>query len=152
MKISTLAFTVVLAAVVASPLFGRTPASGAGEDGAPIEVALRKSTVMYHEGELTLYGRTWKFRLVDTNGNGRFNELVEVQTYGEGDHQRSLPGAGDLLYIQEAKDGEEGTLALVGVLRNRHYLSKLIYLDDRLFEIEVGEAGDRLTLKPFVNV
>jgi len=104
---------------------------------------------LYYEGEMKLEGKTHRIALVDYNCNGRFDDETIVRTRKDAPKKAEPLNArrGDLLFI-------DPTMVDFSLGYDRtgpdfvHGVAKLLYLNDRYYDLEVAAAGDKITLTP----
>lgn len=97
----------------------------------------------YREVETKVQGKKHHVVLVDFNSNGRFDDQFKTEQRGAG---YLVPEPGDVLMIDP---GPSSALdADLTVSNDRCYISKLIALDGRFFELKVTPSGDEIALNP----
>ena len=100
---------------------------------------------VYREGEVTLAGKKHRICVLDYNSNGLFNDTTSV---GDKEHE-ALANAveGDMLLVDP--DPKEPSIANGGDIIDRverRHVSKLVWIDNRFWELQVAPAGDSATL------
>jgi hypothetical protein len=103
----------------------------------------------YREGEITLDGKKRLVALIDFNSNGRFNDEIKLS---DGFHEAGrvvYPTFGDVLVF----DTDAASPVFINPYDatssgNRHYVSKLLAIDGRYYDVKITPAGDELTLTP----
>jgi hypothetical protein len=108
------------------------------------------TTAAYRAAEIMLDGKKHRVALIDSNSNGRFDDAMAVERDSDGDIN---PKLGDTLLIDAeeyvAKKGGKNELMYDPLgLSYRRYLSKLVLIDGRYYDVKVTPAGDKLTLEP----
>ncbi len=110
--------------------------------------AVTLAPAAYREGEIELKGKKRRLLLADFDGNGRFDDRVEIGQSSLLD--RSVwESRGDVLFIdvQDASIDElfdmESTMG-----GHRQSLSGLISIDGGFYDLKVSPAGHELTLTP----
>jgi hypothetical protein len=101
----------------------------------------------YREATIQLEGKPRHVAILDYNSNGRFNDEFKINPDINMSDGSIWPETGDIVII----DGKSGTgeyywEAVSGPARQ--YLSKLVNIDGRFYDIKLTECGDKLTLKP----
>jgi hypothetical protein len=102
----------------------------------------------YREGDVTLDGKKHRVVLIDFNSNGRFGDemrLVDAQTMQGGKIvSRKYPQQGDMLLV----DPTPGHDAPYDVTESdcRNYVSKMVAVDGRFYNVKMSPSGDSLTL------
>jgi hypothetical protein len=99
------------------------------------------------EGRITLAGKKHHVVLLDFNSNGRFDDEMKIST-----HIRLASGGlyadqGDMLLIDPEKAQMESPYDVTAGT-TRHYVSKMVRIDDRFYDVKISPAGDKLTLIP----
>jgi hypothetical protein len=133
-------------------------------DGTPVEYAFTMNGYMnvqkefsyagvqlhsaaYREGEITLDGKTHRVALVDFNSNGRFDDQIMIRPEVRGSGGQVYPQQGDMLLIDpDAKTPDSPYNPAESKFRN--YVSKLVNLEGRYYDVKITPAGDKLTLEP----
>lgn len=109
--------------------------------------SIQINAAAYREGEITLDGKKRHVVLIDFNSNGRFDDAIKVSTAYRSPEGQIYPEQGDMLLVDP--DASNAGLASpydVTSGSNRHYLSKLVNIDDHYYDLKVSPAGDKLTL------
>lgn len=118
---------------------------GAGRDSS--YVILSMNPAAYREGHITLDGKKRHVILLDFNSNGRFNDEMRVP---EGVRVSNGPipvEQGDMLLVDPKNDnGNLLSDADVNGNDGMHYVSKLVNIDGRFYDVKISPAGDKLTL------
>jgi hypothetical protein len=102
------------------------------------------SPAAYREGDITLDGKKHHVVLLDFNSDGRFDSKFG---FGKGTTAGSggVPAeCGDMLLIDPKPNGE--AQSDVNLSECMYYVSKLIDIDGRLYDVKISPAGDKLTL------
>ena len=112
-------------------------------------VMVSVSSAVCREGDITLEGKRHHVVLLDYNSNGRFDDESKIS---ENIHMASgqlYPEPGDMLLI----DPKAGAAAFDSPYDPtssdyRYYVSKMIPIDGRWYDLKISPAGDKLTLTP----
>lgn len=109
------------------------------------------NSAVYREGDITLDGKQRHIVLIDFNSNGRFDDETKVLSVRRGmaAQETAYPQAGDMLLI-DPKPGASGYDSPYDITAStfRNYVSKLVRIDDKFYDVKVTPAGDRVTLTP----
>ncbi len=99
------------------------------------------------EGYITLAGKKHHVILLDFNSNGRFDDEIKVSGRIRLPSGVLYPEQGDMLLVDpdptELDSPYDVTSSTI-----RHYVSKMIQIDDRFYDVKISPAGDKLTLTP----
>jgi hypothetical protein len=108
-------------------------------------------TSMYREGDITLDGKTLHILLLDSDGNGLFNDVASVKS-------KSAPAGdveieeGDMLLIDPpaAKPGQRRSWFQFceEIEKCRRRISKVVDIDGRYYDLKISPTGDKITLAP----
>jgi hypothetical protein len=98
----------------------------------------------YREGKIVLGGKRRQLVLLDRNCNGRFDDEIKVSHF-EGN---PTLGYGDTLLVDPDPSLFRSRSAADIAAAGGHYVSKLIGVDGRFYELQVTPAGDKLTFTP----
>jgi hypothetical protein len=130
-------------------------------DGTPVEYAFTVSGYMvaqkeysyagvqlnaaaYREGEITLDGKKHRLAVIDFNSNGRYDDQIEIMGGG---NDRVYPKQGDMLLLDP--DSQKSDYPYDPARSTfRNYVSKLICLDGKYYDVKITPAGDKITLDP----
>jgi hypothetical protein len=141
-------FMVTSRTMTAGNLLGLRSSTSAEETEEPKEaqkllyVAARLMPAVYREGKVTLKGESRHLALVDSNANGRFDDLTTVRKSSNG---RVYPQSGDMLLVDpEAKAANPPS----GVSSAGSPLAALTDIGGSFYELAITPAGDKLTLAP----
>jgi hypothetical protein len=105
------------------------------------------SSAICREGDITLEGKQHHLVLIDFNSNGRFDDKTKIP-----DNVRLATGQvyaemGDVLLIDPQPGRTAGDSPYDPTTNDyRHYLSEMIQIDGRWYDLKVSPAGDQLTL------
>lgn len=109
------------------------------------------SPAVYREGEVTLAGKKHRVSLLDYNSNGLFNDASSVPT-DEDTHKRrktAYASNGDMLLVDpDPRAPSIGYGYDVMDRLERRHVSKLVWIDNRYWELTVAPAGETITLAP----
>lgn len=103
----------------------------------------------YREGTITLDGTPMHVFLLDYNTNGRFDDACALPTTVGPSDQVIYPVVGDTLVIEPDANRAEVQPGGEMPRSSQHYVSKLLQLEYRFYQMTISPAGDRLTLTPF---
>ena len=102
---------------------------------------------VYYTGQIDLAGRKQRIAVVDFNGNGRFDdpiEIIESKVAGKGP-KRFYPKRGDMVYLDPPQSIKNTRLIWdVMGLDCRRNVSPQICLDDQYFDLDVAQSGNEL--------
>ncbi|MHC4399275.1 MAG: hypothetical protein ACYTG0_06325 [Planctomycetota bacterium] len=103
----------------------------------------------YRVGEITLNGKPHRIVLIDFNSNGRFDDVFGINEEIQTPDNRIFPQYGDVLLV-DPDSAIQGFRSPYDVTTSpdQYYVSKLIHLDGRYYDLEVTAGGDKLTLEP----
>ena len=106
---------------------------------------------VYREGEITLDGKKHKIALLDYNANGTFDNATEL--YGDENFRKQRKAAyaisGDMLLVDpDSKVLSVGYGFNVSDRPERRHVSKLVWIEDRYWELKVAPSGETITLTP----
>ena len=101
----------------------------------------------YREGNITLDGKEHHLVLIDFNSNGRYDDQIAVITNGNGPEARVYPQQGDMLLIDPDPKIPDSPYDPAGS-RFRNYVSKLVNIEGRYYDLKITPAGDKVTLEP----
>jgi len=113
--------------------------------------SIQLSAAAYREGDITLDGKQRRVAVIDSNSNGRFDDQMKVIMInrGMGKPQEAYPQDGDVMLLDpDVKTAMGDSPYDVTGSKNRHYVSSLINIDDRYYDLKVSPAGDQVTLAP----
>jgi hypothetical protein len=121
--------------------------SGLSSDIAYASVALNAAA--YREGDITLEGKKHHVVLLDFNSNGRFGDETTISTEMRGAGGQLYPNPGDVLLVDPDSNAPVVRSPYdLASDSNRILVSKLVSIDDRLYDMKLSPAGDQLTLTP----
>jgi hypothetical protein len=111
--------------------------------------SLTLNTAVLRQGDITLEGKKHHVVLIDFNSNGRFDDETTIRPNVSGPNGQVYPEQGDMLLIDPPKRSV-GYDSPYDVTQSayRYYVSKLIHLDGRFYDLKISPAGDKLTLTP----
>ena len=103
----------------------------------------------YREGDITLDGKSRHVVLIDYNSNGRFDDEIKIANNVIRSGGALYPEQGDRLLI-DPNAGGPGNSSLYDVTSNsyQHYVSKMVDIDGKYYNLKITPAGDKLTLDP----
>ncbi len=107
------------------------------------------SAAAYRQGDITLEGKKHRVVLIDFNSNGRFDDQIRIRKDVRTLDGRLYPEQGDMLLVDPdpSNPGLDSPYDVTSG-KSRHYVSKLVNIDGRYYDMQVTPAGDRLTLTP----
>jgi hypothetical protein len=134
-------------------------------DGTPVEYAffltgtinstrdfsyasVQINSAAYREGDITLDGKTRHLVLLDFNSNGRFDDEITISKDTSGPGGRLYPTQGDMLLVDPGQAGAGYSPYEVTSSGFQHYVSKLVNIDGKYYDLKIAPAGDKLTLTP----
>jgi hypothetical protein len=105
----------------------------------------------YREGDVTLDGKKHRIALIDFNSNGRFGDEMKVvsvmSSRGGGKVvSENRPQPGDMLLVDPGPN--MGSPYDVTSSDSRNYVSSIVAIDGRFYDMKISPAGDKLTLNP----
>jgi hypothetical protein len=108
----------------------------------------------YREGEITLDGNKRRVVILDNNSNGRFDDNFQISKGMSGPNGQVYLQQGDMLLIDPDQENNRiytsFNQAILSQVRpsNKHYVSKIVDIDGRCYDMKISPAGDELTLTP----
>ncbi len=107
------------------------------------------NSAAYREGDITLDGKTRHVVLIDFNSNGRFDDEYKISQNIPRSGGALYPEQGDMLLIDPSQ-GATGYASPYEATSNpyQHYVSKMVDIDGRYYNLKISPAGDKLTLDP----
>jgi hypothetical protein len=103
----------------------------------------------YREGTIALDGKERRVVLIDFNSNGRFDDEFEIREGWITPNRQVYPQYGDMVLIDPDVDASGYRSPYDPTTTDaRHFMSKLIHVDGRYYDLDVSAAGDELTLTP----
>jgi hypothetical protein len=107
------------------------------------------NSAAYREGDITLDGKKRHVVLIDFNSNGRFDDEIKISDNIRMTSGQLYPEQGDMLLI-DPNQGNTGYTSPYEVTSNsyQHYVSKMVDIDGRYYNLKISPAGDKLTLDP----
>jgi len=100
----------------------------------------------YRDGEVTLNGKKKRIVLVDYNSNGRFDDGWSIAPNIHYSGGGVYPKSGDMVFVAPDARGTSGHSPTMN--DSQQYLSKLVNIEGRFFDVKVSPAGDKMTLTP----
>jgi hypothetical protein len=133
-------------------------------DGTPVEYSFSLSGYMiaqrefsyagvqlnaaaYREGDITLDGKTHHVALIDYNSNGRFDDEIKIQSNVRGSGGQIYPQQGDMLLVDPDPKSPDSPYN-PAASKYRNYVSKLVLIEGKYYDVKITPAGDKLTLEP----
>jgi hypothetical protein len=109
----------------------------------------RFTSAAYREGEITLDGKKRHVVVLDHNSNGRFDDQSKILPDVMYSGGRVYAQYGDKLLVDPGKatSGYRSPYD-VSTSDDQHYVSKLVNVDGRFYDLEISPAGDKLSLTP----
>ncbi|MBE7558352.1 hypothetical protein HS125_05190 [bacterium] len=101
----------------------------------------------YRKGQVELGGRRMMVVLVDSNGNGAFNDPLVFQAMGADAAGRVRPVFGDALVVAEEDSLAAMRTTLLG-LRDGLHVTPLYRVGETLYDLSVSPSGEAVTLAP----
>jgi hypothetical protein len=107
------------------------------------------NSAAYREGDITLDGKMRHVVLIDNNSNGRFDDENKISKNITRSGGALYPEQGDMLMI-DPNQGATGYASPYEASSNsyQHYVSKMVDIDGRYYNLKISPAGDKLTLDP----
>ncbi len=107
------------------------------------------NSAAYREGDITLDGKKRHVVLIDNNSNGRFDDEIKISKNIMRSGGQLYPELGDMLLI-DPNQGNTGYASPYEATSNnyQHYVSKMVGIDGRYYNLKISPAGDKLTLDP----
>ena len=107
------------------------------------------NSAAYREGDITLDGKKRHVVLIDNNSNGRFDDENKISKNIPRSGGALYPEQGDMLLI-DPDQGATGYSSPYDATSNsyQHYVSKMVGIDGRYYNLKISPAGDKLTLDP----
>ncbi|MGA2797911.1 MAG: hypothetical protein ABSE63_10050 [Thermoguttaceae bacterium] len=107
------------------------------------------NSAAYREGDITLDGKTRHVVLIDNNSNGRFDDENKISKNIIRSGGALYPEEGDMLLV-DPNQSSAGYTSPNDASSNsyQHYVSKLVDIDGRYYNLKISPAGDKLTLDP----
>jgi len=107
------------------------------------------NSAAYREGDITLDGKKRHVVLIDFNSNGRFDDEISISKNIMRSGGQLYPEQGDMLLI-DPDQGNRGYTSPYEATSNsyQHYVSKMVNIDGRYYNLKISPAGDKLTLTP----
>ena len=96
----------------------------------------------YRRGEATLDGEKQTVVLLDSNSNGRFDDMIKMPSINPRSRGRIRPSYGDALLIGKPKD-ETAQSRNVQQFTSQ-YLAKLTIIDGDYYDVKVTPSGDEI--------
>jgi hypothetical protein len=107
------------------------------------------SSAVCREGDITLAGKRHHLVLLDYNSNGRFDDQTKISGNIHLANGQLYPEQGDMLLVDPKIDDTSSDSPYDPTASDfRHYVSKMISIDGRWYDLKVSPAGDKLTLTP----
>jgi hypothetical protein len=110
-------------------------------------VSMSLNAAAYREGDITVDGKKRHVVLVDFNSNGRFGDEIKINKNIRASNGQLYPEQGDMLLV-DPKSGTRDSPYDVTDSEFRHYVSKLINIDGKYYDMKISPTGDKLTLEP----
>ena len=103
----------------------------------------------YREGEITLEGKKRHVVLIDNNSNGRFDDETKIRGDVRYANGQVYAEQGDMLLVDPER-GNPGIESPYDITsgNSRNFVSKLVNIDGRYYDVKITPAGDQLTLTP----
>lgn len=112
-------------------------------------VSIQVSSAVCREGDITLKGKRHHLVLLDYNSNGRFDDEIKISENIHMAGGQLYPEQGDVLLIDPKVDGTSFDSPYNPTTSDyRYYVSKMIPIDGRWYDLKISPAGDKLTLTP----
>jgi hypothetical protein len=107
------------------------------------------NSAAYREGDITLDGKKHHLVLIDFNSNGRFDDQFKISDQITRSGDQLYPEQGDMLYV-DPDQNRAGYSSPFDATSNpsQHYVSKMVVIDGKYYDLKVSIAGDKITLDP----
>lgn len=112
--------------------------------------SIRLQSAAYREGEIALDGKKHRVALIDFNGNGRFDDEIVFPPNVSLSSGQLYFQTGDMLLVDPDSDGGAVYDSPYDPTSGdyRHFISKMVQIDGRFYDLKVSVGGDKLTLTP----
>lgn len=118
------------------------------DDGKVLYVYLSVKNNSYRQGKITIDGKEHGIILLDYNSNGTFNDVFKNDESVKMADGQLYPGTGDMVLV----DADTKTPRYSGYSPvdspDRQYLSKLVNIEGKYYEISATPSGDEVTINP----
>ena len=111
-------------------------------------VMVSVSAAAYREGDITLEGKKHHVVLIDFNSNGRFDDEIKIPRTSTWPTGNSIPSRATCCCRSQARQIGCDSPYDPTSSDYRHYVSKLVNIDGRFYDLKISPAGDKLTLTP----
>ena len=113
----------------------------ASQDYSYASVSL--TAAAYREGDITLAGKKHHVVLLDFNSDGRFDSEIKIRDDDSCGRRADLSQQGDMLLV-DLNTSNPGMDSPYDVTSgdSRHYVSKLVNIDGRYYDVKITPAGD----------
>ena len=124
--------------------------AGADQTETVHQINISLSAACHREGTAVIDGVQRQFFLFDNNSDGRFDGFAEAvpRRMASGEECWSVPRSDWLLVDPDPADPRHRIGHEITGVPGQHYLSQLLHLDGKNYDLAVTPAGDRLTLTP----
>ncbi|MGO8745178.1 MAG: hypothetical protein ACLQNE_04235 [Thermoguttaceae bacterium] len=111
-------------------------------------VQVSVSSAVCREGDITLEGKRHHLVLLDYNSNGRFDDETKISQNIHLATGQVYPEYGDMLLIDPPKVGATAFDSPYDPTTGdyRYYVSKMIPIDGRWYDLSISSNGEKLTL------
>jgi hypothetical protein len=107
------------------------------------------SSAVCREGDITLEGKQHHLVLIDFNSNGRFDDKAKISEDVRLASGQVYAQLGDMLLVDPQPSRTAGESPYDPTTSDyRYFLSDIIQIDGRWYDLKVTPAGDQLTLTP----
>lgn len=117
------------------------------ENDPPNYAYAQINPAVFREGDIELNGKKHHLVLVDFSSNGRFDDAYEADGKMVSSNDRVYPKNGDKLYLDPNTTDKNSSYSLTD-RKDSLPVAKLIYIDDRFFNLAITASGDQVTLTP----
>jgi hypothetical protein len=104
------------------------------------------SAAAYRDGEVKLDGKKTRIVLVDYNSNGRFDDGWSIDPNIHYSGGGVYAKKGDMVFVAPDASVTSGYSPTTN--DSQQYLSELVNIEGRFFDVKVSPAGDKMTLTP----
>lgn len=112
------------------------------------QISAQFNAFAYREGEVTLEGKKHRLVVLDYNSNGRFGDLARVRDDVHTMDGQIYPEIGDMLLLDPSAETIGYAYYLPTAGTASQYLSKLVNIEGKFYEVTVSPTGDTITLNP----
>jgi hypothetical protein len=108
-------------------------------------IAVQFNAAAYREGDITLDGKKHHVALIDFNSNGRFDDELTLSPDQNPEGRLGYMPSDMVLIDPDPKQPDSPYEPASSKYRN--YVSKLVNIDGRYYDLKITPAGDKITLE-----